>query len=296
VQVLVTGATGFIGRRLVPALLDDGHEVLAMTRRPEEYAGGGRPVEGDVDDQASLVAALAGCEAAYYLVHSLDQPDFTRRDAAAATVFGRAAAAAGVGQIIYLGGLGEDDDELSEHLRSRREVEHLLGAAGVPVTVLRAGIVVGHGSLGWDMLRQLVVRLPALITPQWVQTRCQPIAVSDAVHYLAGVLGLPAAQGAIFDIGGPEVLRYREMLARVAALLGRTQLLLPVPVLTPRLSSWWLKLVTDTDIRAARALIDSMTNEVVMREESIRALLPHDLLSFDDAARLALDEADVAHG
>ena len=293
-RVLVTGSTGFVGRRLVPVLMGRGHEVLAMTRRPAEYAGPGVAVAADVSDAASLDRALRGCDAAYYLVHSLDRPDFAERDAEAAVAFGRACADAGVRQIVYLGGLGDDDDQLSEHLRSRREVERLLDQ-GVPVTVLRAGIVVGHGSLGWDILRQLVLRLPAMITPRWVRTRCQPIAADDAVHYLAGVLGLSPAVGATFDVGGPDVLRYEDMLERVAQLLGRRRFLVPAPLLSPRLSSMWLRLVTDTDYAAARALVDSMTNEVVAREQRIRALLPRELLSFDDAARKALDEARDAH-
>ena len=167
--VLVAGASGFVGRRLTQALEDAGHDVRAMTRKPLDYAGPGEPVHGDVHDEASLPEALEGCTAAYYLVHSLDSPDFERLDAEAARAFGKAAAGAGVEQIVYLGGLGSDSDDLSAHLRSRREVEGLLGEAGVPVTVLRAGIVVGHGGISWEITRQLVEHLPAMITPRWVQ-------------------------------------------------------------------------------------------------------------------------------
>ena len=216
-RVLVAGSTGFVGRRLCPALLAEGHEVKAMTRDPQGYRGAGDPVKGDVADPASLTAALQGCAAAYYLVHQLGEKDFARADAAAATAFGQAAAEAAVDRIIYLGGLGNSADNLSEHLRSRREVEGLLGEAGVPVTVLRAGIIVGHGGISWEMTRQLVEHLPAMVTPRWVHTKTQPIAVDDVIRYLVGVLELPEAIGRVFDIGGPEVLEYVQMMRRVAA-------------------------------------------------------------------------------
>ena len=195
VTVLVTGATGFIGRRLVPALLDAGHDVRAMTRRPESYDGPGEPVGADVSDRASLDEALRDVDVAIYLVHSLDDPDFERKDAEAARTFSAAAAAAGVKQIVYMGGLGDDDDDLSAHLRSRREVEGLLGGDGVPVTVLRAAIVVGHGGISWEITRQLVKNLPAMVVPKWVGTRTQPIAIDDVVRYLAGVVDHPDAAG-----------------------------------------------------------------------------------------------------
>lgn len=288
--VLVAGGTGFVGRRLVRALHADGVRVRVMTRRPERYDGPGEPVAGDVHDPASLPVALSGCRAAFYLVHSLASPDFERLDAAAARSFGVAAGQAGVGQIVYLGGLGRDDDVLSAHLRSRREVEGLLAAGGVPVTTLRAGIVVGHGGISWEMTRQLVEHLPAMITPRWVTTRTQPIAVDDVVRYLVGVLGAEPALGRVFEIGGPEVLRYSSMLQRVAAIEGRSLAILPVPLLSPRLSSHWLALVTDVDPRTGRALVDSMTNEVVVHDDAIRALVPFEPLGYDDAVRIALAE------
>lgn len=288
--VLVAGASGFVGRRLVQALVDAGHDVRAMTRRPEEYDGPGEPTYGDVNDPASLAHALGSCTAAYYLVHSLDSPDFERLDAEAARAFGRAAAEAGLTQIVYLGGLGRDADELSAHLRSRREVERLLGEAGVPVTVLRAGIVVGHGGLSWELTRQLVEHLPAMVTPRWVRTRTQPIAVADVVRYLVGVLGNPEAVGRVFEVGGPEVLEYRTMLKRVAAIENRPLLIVPVPLLTPSLSSLWLSLVTDVDTRTGRALVDSMTNEVVVEDDAITRVVPFELTSYDDAVREALEE------
>ena len=185
-RILVTGATGFIGRRLVPALVDEGHDVRAMTRRPEKYDGPGEPVAGNVDDRDSLLEPLKGVEVAYYLVHSLDDADFERKDAEAARAFASAAAEQGVKQIIFMGGLGDDGD-LSAHLRSRREVEGLLGETGIPVTVLRAAIVVGAGGISWEITRQLVKNLPAMIVPKWAATKTQPIALDDVVRYLVGV-------------------------------------------------------------------------------------------------------------
>ena len=288
--VLVTGASGFVGRRLCPALTAAGHDVRAMTRHPDTYQGEGEPVHGDVHDPGSLRGALAGCRAAYYLVHSLDSKDFERLDADAARAFGEAAAEAGVRQIIYLGGLGSEADELSTHLRSRREVETLLGAAGVPVTVLRAGIIVGSGGISWEMTRQLVEHLPAMVTPRWVRTRTQPIAVADVVRYLVGVLDEDRAVGQVFDIGGPEVLQYVTMLRRVAAVMHRRLVIVPVPLLSPGLSSRWLSLVTDVDTQAGRSLVDSMANEVVVRDDSIRSVVPFEPMGYDDAVRTALEE------
>jgi uncharacterized protein YbjT (DUF2867 family) len=288
--VLVAGASGFVGRRLVLALTEAGHDVRAMTRHPDSYDGEGAAVHGDVHNAASLPAALEGCRAAYYLVHSLDSKDFERLDAEAATAFGKAAAAAGVRQIVYLGGLGSESDQLSTHLRSRREVEGLLGAAGVPVTVLRAGIIVGKGGISWEMTRQLVDHLPAMITPRWVRTKTQPIAVADVVRYLVGVLDQDAAIGQVFDIGGPEVLQYVTMLRRVAAITNRRLVIVPVPLLTPGLSSRWLSLVTDVDTQAGRSLVDSMANEVIVQDDSIRSVVPFEPMGYDDAVRVALEE------
>jgi uncharacterized protein YbjT (DUF2867 family) len=290
VKVVVAGASGFVGRRLCPALIEAGYEVQAMTRRPESYEGGGAAVFGDVHDPKSLRDALSGCHAAYYLVHSLDSPDFERKDADAAWAFAEAAAAAGLQRIVYLGGLGDDDDDLSAHLRSRRGVEQLLGSAGVPVTTLRAGIIVGHGGISWELTRQLVEHLPAMITPRWVRTRTQPIAIDDVVRYLVGVLELPEAANRAYDIGGPEVLEYVTMMRRVAQIQGRRFLVMPVPLLTPQLSALWLALVTDVDTQTAHALVDSMTNEVVVRDDSIRSLVPFDPMGYDEAVRLALAE------
>ncbi len=288
--VLVAGASGFVGRRLCPAIEARGHRVQAMTRHPDGYHGVGEAVHGDVHNSATLVDALDGCRAAYYLVHSLGSRDFERMDAEAAYAFGKAAAEAGVEQIVYLGGLGQDSDELSSHLRSRRDVEGLLGGFGVPVTVLRAGIIVGSGGISWEMTRQLVHHLPAMVTPRWVRTRTQPIAVADVVRYLVGVLDEPRAKGQVFEIGGPEVLQYSTMLRRVAAISGRPLVIVPVPLLSPGLSSRWLSLVTDVDTQTGRSLVDSMANEVVVHDDSIRSIVPFEPMGYDDAVRTALSE------
>jgi uncharacterized protein YbjT (DUF2867 family) len=293
--ILVTGATGFIGRRLTPALTEAGHHVKAMTRRPDAYEGQGTPVGADVHDAATLPQALAGVDVAYYLVHSLDSDDFEEKDASASRAFGEAAAEAGVRQIVYLGGLGAEDADLSAHLRSRREVEGLLGAGGVPVTVLRAGIVVGKGGISWELTRQLVKNLPAMIVPKWVSTRTQPIAVDDVVRYLVGVADVPEALGRVFEIGGPDQLSYLEMLEIASEISsGRRVPIRTVPVLTPRLSSYWLAFVTDVDATTGRNLIDSMGTEVLVTDTSIRDIVPGEPIPYGEAVRRALEETPDA--
>ena len=290
--VLVAGATGFVGSRLVPRLVEQGFTVRGMTRSPDRYRGGDEGVvRGDLDDPATLPDALAGVDVAIYLVHALDQPDFERRDAAAARAFAAAAAQAGVRQIVYLGGLGADTERLSPHLRSRREVEEILGEVGVPVTVLRAAIVVGAGGVSWELTRQLVKNLPAMVVPRWVSTRTQPIALDDVVRYLAGVFDKPPAHGRVFEIGGAEQLTYLEMLQVAAELSKGSRVpIVRVPVLTPRLSSYWLALVTNVDVTTGRHLIDSMGTEVVVTDHTIRDVVPGEPMSYAESVRLALDE------
>ena len=294
--VLVTGASGFVGSHLAQALVEAGHTVRAMTRHPADYDGPGDPVEADVGDRGSLDRALVGVDAAYYLVHSLDRADFVAKDAEAARSFSAAAAQAGVERIVYLGGLGDEESDLSDHLKSRREVERLLGADGVPVTVLRAAIVIGHGGISWEITRQLVAHLPAMVVPRWASTKTQPIALADVVRYLVGVLEPEAARGRVFEIGGSEVLTYAEMMQRVAQLHHhRTLPMVTVPLLTPRLSSHWLAFVTDVDTETARNLIDSMSNEVVVHEHSIREVVPGEPMDYTEAVREAYAQRQAAH-
>ncbi len=267
--------------------------VRAMTRHPDRYTGGAEGVvRGDVDDPTTLPQALAGADVAIYLIHALDHPDFERRDAAAARAFGAAAAEAGVRQIVYLGGLGADNERLSPHLRSRREVEGILGEGGVPVTVLRAAIVVGSGGISWELTRQLVKNLPAMVVPKWVSTLTQPIALDDVVRYIAGVIDHPDALGRVFEIGGTEQLTYLEMLQVVAEISKGSRVpIVRLPVLTPRLSSYWLALVTDIDVTTGRNLIDSMGTEVVVTDTAIRDVVPGEPMSYVESVRLTLKES-----
>jgi len=295
-QVLVTGATGFVGSRLVPALLDAGHDVRAMTRDASGYDAPDAVavVEGDLLDPASLDGAFGGVDAAYYLVHSMGAGgDFAERERRAARNFADAASDAGVERVVYLGGLGEEGDDLSEHLRSRREVEAVLADGDYDLTTLRAAIIVGAGSEGFETVRQLVSRLPVMVTPRWVSTPCQPVAVSDVVAYLVGVLEEPATAGETFEVGGPDVLSYGEMLRRTATAMGRRPpVVLPVPVLTPRLSSYWVDLVTDVEFAVARELIEGLKNPVVADDDRIRELVPVELTPFDAAVRRAVAESE----
>jgi len=292
--VLVSGASGFIGSHVAARLAEEGYRVRAMTRRPRDYHGAGEPIDADVSVPGGLSAAFAGVDVAYYLIHSLGLDDFERRDADAARNFAEAAAAAHVERIIYLGGLGANDGRLSAHLRSRRDVEKILKSGPVPVTVLRAAVVIGHGGISWEMTRQLADRLPAMVTPRWVRTRTQPIALPDAVRYLTGVLEPAEARGRTYEIGGPEVLRYVDMLQRVAKIRGSRLPNLTVPLLTPRLSSAWLRFVTDVDSATARNLVDSMTTEVVVHDDAITRLVPGTPIGYDDAVRLALADRERA--
>lgn len=285
-RIAVFGATGMVGRALLPLLAD--HEIVAMSRSPRESADGVEWVQGDAVTGAGVEAALDGTDVAYHLVHSLGRRDYERQDRLAAANVSRYAAAAGVKQIVYLGGLGGDDRAASAHLRSRRETGERLAADGVPVTTLRAAIVIGKGSAAFETILGLVKRLPVMVTPSWVSTPTQPIALSDIAGYLAGVAGRPEALGAAFDAGGPEVMTYRQMIERIAALLHRRPLILEVPVLTPSLSALWLELVTPVRSAVARPLVDGLRNPTIAREERLRELVPLDLTPFDVAARRAL--------
>jgi uncharacterized protein YbjT (DUF2867 family) len=294
-HVLVLGATGYVGGRLVPELLAAGHTVRCAVRLPAKLDGRAwrdrvEVVRADVTDRSSMDAASAGIDAVLFLVHAMDGlPDFAAREAAGARTVRDAAAAAGVKRIVYLGGLGADDDALSTHLRSRQQVGHILADGPVPVTELRAGVIIGSGSVSFEMLRHLTEVLPIMTTPRWVSTRTQPIAVRDVLRYLVGVLDVEATSGRVLEIGGPDVLTYREMMQRFAAVAGlRPRIIIPVPVLSPRLSSLWVGLVTPLPTGVARPLVDSLVNEVVVRDDVAVTLVPFERTSFDDAVRLAL--------
>jgi uncharacterized protein YbjT (DUF2867 family) len=290
VRAVVLGATGVVGRALLPALAERGAVVLAVSRHAATIdAPGVETVSADVTDAHAVTRALDQADVVYYLVHSLGASNFAERDRVAAATVAHAAEVGGVGQIVYLGGLGDDSPDLSAHLRSRIETARALSAGSVPVTTLRAAVVVGRGSAGFETIVALVDRLPAMVAPRWVSTRTQPIALTDVTRYLAGVAQLPEALGESFDVGGPEVLTYRSMIERIARIRGRQPLIVEVPVLSPRLSSYWLHLVTPVRASVARPLIEGLRSPTVVRDDRIRRLLRFPLTSFDDAARAALE-------
>jgi uncharacterized protein YbjT (DUF2867 family) len=289
VNVVVFGATGTIGQALVPVLARD-HEVVAISRR--EHRGDDARVtwaRADASDAGSVRAALEGADAAYYLVHSLGASDFEQRDRHAAETVARAAEEAGVRQLIYLGGLGDDSPDLSPHLRSRMETGAALASGGVPVTTLRAAMVVGAGSAAFETILALVDRLPAMICPRWVSTPTQPIAIDDIVAYLAAVCGREDTFGESFDVGGPEVMTYREMIEQIGRVRGRKPIIVEVPVLTPRLSSYWLHLVTPVGAKVARPLIEGLRSATVVRDDRIRELIPLERTPFRAAVAQAVE-------
>ncbi|PFG42664.1 uncharacterized protein YbjT (DUF2867 family) [Isoptericola jiangsuensis] len=299
-RAAVTGVTGYVGGRLVPELLAAGFEVRALTRDPARLAGREwvddvEAVRADVSDLDAVRAALEGADVAYYLVHSLGTgATFEARDRRNALTFARAAREAGVRRIVYLGGLYPDvpEGELSRHLASRKEVEEILLASGVPTTVLRAAVILGSGSASFEMMRYLTERLPAMTTPRWVDNRIQPIAIRDVLRYLVGSASMPADVSRGFDIGGPDVLTYRQMMQRYARVAGLPRrVIVGVPVLTPRLSSHWVGLVTPVPSGIARPLVESLVHEVVCREDDVRRFVPdppEGLVGVDRAIELAL--------
>ena len=294
-MILVTGATGYIGGRLVPRLLAAGFRVRCLVRNPSHLQG--RPwlgkvevVAGDCLRPETLQAAMAGVEMAYYLVHSMaGGAEFRHRDVMAARSFAAAAGAAGVRRILYLGGLGDPGSDLSEHLRSRQETGVVLGEAGVPVTEFRAAVIVGSGSLSFEIIRYLTERLPVMICPRWLSTRTQPIAIDNVLDYLVAALAAPESSGRILEIGGAGVLTYGDMLRGYAQARGLRRWLLSVPVLTPRLSSYWVHLVTPVPAMIARPLIQGLHNDCVVRSGLARVLFPQiQPLDYASAVRLAL--------
>lgn len=294
-HVLVTGATGFVGGRLVPALMAAGHTVTSLVRDRTTYEppAGVSVIEADLLDQATLTGVFEGVDAAYYLVHSLKSgPDFAARDRRAAENFVRASAETSLRRVIYLGGLGETGPDLSEHLRSRRDVEDVLASGKFDLTTLRAAIIIGRGSASFALLEQLAGRLPLMITPKWVKTPCQPIAIDDVVSYLVGVLASPATAGETYEIGGPDVLTYEGMMRKTAALMGRKPVIVPVPILSPRLSVYWIDLVTDIPKHIAHPLVYGLKNPVVATDDRIRELVSVEETAFEVAVERALEAGD----
>lgn len=298
VTVAVVGASGYIGARLVPRLLAEGHSVRCVVRTPRKLRD--RPwrsdprvevVQSDLSEAGSLAEHLRGCDAAFYLVHGMhDGADFAARDREMAASFAAAAAAAKVGRIIYLGGLGSDRDDLSPHLASRRDVEAVLAAGPTPVTVFRAAMIIGSGSASFEILRYLTERLPLMVTPRWVRTECQPIAVRNVLHYLVRALGVAETSGRVLEIGGPAVTTYEQLIQLTAEARGLPRrLIIPVPLLTPRLSALWIHLVTPIGARMARPLAEGLRNRVVVTDPAAAALMPQPLLSARDAIRIAFD-------
>jgi uncharacterized protein YbjT (DUF2867 family) len=295
VKILVTGATGYIGGRLVPRLLAQDADVRCLAREPARLAGrfaGAEIVQGDVFKRDDLLRAFEGVSVAYYLVHSMsdNKRDFAASDRIAAKTFGDTAREAGVARIIYLGGLGDDGEALSHHLRSRHEVGEILRASGVPVTEFRAAVIVGSGSASFEMMRYLTERLPVMIAPKWVDTRCQPIAVRDVLAYLVAELDIERHGNVVREIGGADVLAYRAMMMQYAQIRGLARKMLVVPFFTPRLSSAWVHLVTPIPARIARPLIDGLMNEVVVRhDEALREFPAIHPMGYAEAVERALN-------
>jgi uncharacterized protein YbjT (DUF2867 family) len=289
-RIAVFGASGTVGSALLPILVRE-HEVIAVSRRAHAADGADiRWVTADVTNPTSVHRALEGVDVVVYLVHSLGQADFAALDRRAATIVARAAAVQAVRQIVYVGGLGEESDDLSEHLQSRRDTEHHLASGSVPVTTIRAGMVIGPGSAAFDTILALVDRLPGMVCPRWVSTPTQPIAITDIARYIAGVCGKREAIGQTYDAGGPEVMTYRQMIERIARIRHRHPIIIEVPFLTPRLSSLWLRLVTPVQAGVARPLIDGLRNPTVAHDNRLHTLVPFELTSFDTAAQAAITE------
>lgn len=296
-KILLTGSTGYIGRRLLPELITSGHRVVCLVRDKrrfdwgdfsEEFLSQVEVVEADLTDEKSVSAIATSCEVAFYLVHSMSSTykNFSDLESTSARLFITLAERSGVKQIIYLGGI-VNDDHLSDHLLSRRNVEIILQQSTVPVTILRAAIIIGSGSASFEIIRDLVEKLPVMVAPKWLKTRCQPIGIRNVIQYLKGVIMKPETFGQAFDIGGKDVLTYKEMLLGYARIRGLKRWIITVPVLSPKLSSLWLLLVTSTSFSLARNLVSSMKNEVVCADNRIQDIVPVARLSYKESLQLA---------
>ena len=299
-KILLTGSTGYIGRRLLPVLVEAGHHVICLVRDKrrfdwedfsEDFLKQVSVIEVDLSDPQSFALVPTDIDAAYYLVHSMSSsnPDFTEMEATAAQNFVTFINTTSSKQTIYLSGIVNDAD-LSAHLLSRKNVEDILKSANAPLTVLRAAIIIGSGSASFEIIRDLVEKLPVMIAPKWLKTRCQPIGVRNVIEYLHGILLRPEAFHETFDIGGTEILTYKQMLYGFAYVRNLKRLILSVPVLTPKLSSLWLVFVTSTTFSLARNLVNSMKNEVICSDNRIHKIVPTKLLSYEEAVRLAFDK------
>jgi len=295
-RILVMGATGFVGRRLVAALADRGHDVVAFSRSAsrETFPAGVEPFEGDLGDPESLTGLCTDVDVAYYLIHSLTADDFAELDRLYARRFRERASAAGVDRVVYLSGISgaDDETELSPHLASRREVESVLSAGSYDLTVLRAAIIIGPESASFRIVDDLTDRLPVMAVPKWVRTPCQPIGIDDAVAYLVGLLDVEATRGETYDIGGPSVWSYESLLKLTASQKGKRVRIVPVPVMTPGLSSHWLRLTTDVQYAIARPLAESMRNPVTVDDaRDLQHVVPIDRTPIEVAVRRALAES-----
>src|SRR5450432_3389659 len=302
--VLLTGASGYIGGRLLRELEKAGWPVRCLARRPDllrpKVAASTEVVKADCLDRNSLSPAMAGVRTAYYLVHSMGSPGgspgkLEQEDREAAQNFADAARESGVQRIVYLGGLGNQDQALSAHLRSRHEVADILRASGVPTVEFRASIVIGSGSRSFEMIRALVQRLPVMICPKWVEVKAQPIAIEDVIAYLVAALELPVEQSVVFEIGGPDQVSYGEIMQEYARQCGLRRWMIPVPLLTPHLSSLWLGLVTPIYARVGRKLIESMRNPTLVRDKSAQTIFHVQPMGLREAVERALHHENLEY-
>jgi dTDP-glucose 4,6-dehydratase len=290
-RILVVGATGFVGERLVRALTAEGHEVVAFSRSASDHGfpDGVEPFEGNLADPDSLAGLCEDVDVAYYLIHSLTQKDFADKDRRYAARFREIASEAGVDRVVYLSGISGDESDLSEHLASRREVESVLAEGTFDLTVLRAAVIIGDGSASFRIIDDLTDRLPVMVVPEWVRTPCQPIGVDDAVAYLTELLGVPETRGETYDIGGPTTWSYESLLRLTAHEKGKRVFILPVPVMTPELSSHWLRLTTDVQYAIARPLAESMRHPVTVDpSRDLQDVVPIERTAIAEAIRQAL--------